>query len=680
MAQIALKSLSKSWDDAVAVDDMTLTIEDGEFVAILGPSGCGKSTTLFMLAGIYLPTAGDILFDGTRVNEVEARHRNVGIVFQSYALYPNMSVLQNILFPTRFQTLPEAEKRAREMAEMVQISDLLDRRPSQLSGGQQQRVALARALIKQPNLLLLDEPLSNLDATLRLTMRAEIRRITQELGVTTILVTHDQLEATTMADRVVCMNKGKIEQVGTAEDLYLRPDTRFVAGFIGSPPVNMIDLPHDAITAPPGATQLGIRPEVLRPAAAGIAAEVRHVEPMGREVLTTADTPLGPLRFLEATTQPNWDPGDQLTLQFDPADTVLFDAAGQRIADAKATFQARAVRDPIRRTTEAMVTPSLDDRTAAAAGPREAEDHKRYLTTWECLTSIEVQPAAAAEVPEEITIAAWNIERCKRVPESASLLQQSGADIVLATEMDYGMARSGQHHTTRDLAKALGMGYAFGVEFVELGTGDPFETKHFADVPNEHGLHGNAILSRYPFENPRLLPLNDDGLWFKGTPKNDGQFRIGGRMAMAVQIAGITFVAVHYESESDADGRAYQTRRMLDMIADEYGDGPCVIGGDLNTAGFAAAHLSGEETLANPAAVEPSFTHFTNAGFSWVSSNTVGMTTRAAPGKPVRHPLKKLDWLFARGVTATAPAVWPALSERGDYLSDHELITTRITR
>ncbi|MEO1307883.1 MAG: ABC transporter ATP-binding protein [Pseudomonadota bacterium] len=336
MAQVTLKELNKTWDQAVAVSGMNLTIEDGEFVAILGPSGCGKSTTLFMLAGIYLPTGGEILFDGTRVNDVEARHRNVGIVFQSYALYPNMSVLQNILFPTRFQKKPDAKERAHEMAEMVQITDLLDRRPSQLSGGQQQRVALARALIKRPNLLLLDEPLSNLDATLRLTMRAEIRRITRELGVTTILVTHDQLEATTMADRVVCMNAGRIEQVGRAEDLYLRPDTLFVAGFIGSPPMNLIPLPKPGLDAPDKAAKLGLRPEAIRPAEAGLPARVTHVEPMGREVLTTAETSLGALRFLEATTQSRWRAMDSLHLTFAHGDAILFDETGARLPGATA--------------------------------------------------------------------------------------------------------------------------------------------------------------------------------------------------------------------------------------------------------------------------------------------------------------------------------------------------------
>src|SRR5450631_1620647 len=205
MARIELKILRKEWVGANAVAGIDLTIEDGAFVAVLGPSGCGKTTTLMMLAGIYQPTSGDITFDGARVNDVEARGRNVGIVFQSYALYPNMSVLENIMFPLRFKKIERAEAgaRAREIAALVRVDGFLGPRPSHRSGGQQQRVALARALVKRPHLLLLDEPLSNLDAGLRLTMRTEIRRIQRELGVTTILVTHDQIEATTMADRVV---------------------------------------------------------------------------------------------------------------------------------------------------------------------------------------------------------------------------------------------------------------------------------------------------------------------------------------------------------------------------------------------------------------------------------------------------------------------------------------------
>src|SRR6266496_224535 len=314
MARIELKDVRKSWIGATAVERIDLTIEDGAFVAVLGPSGCGKTTTLLMLAGIYSPTGGEIAFDGARVNDVEARDRNVGIVFQSYALYPNMSVLDNIMFPLRFKKVERGagEARAREIAALVRIDKLLDRRPSQLSGGQQQRVALARALVKRPHLLLLDEPLSNLDASLRLTMRTEIRRIQRELGVTTILVTHDQIEATTMADRIVVMNAGRIEQEGTAEDLYERPETLFVASFIGSPPINLFDghaeagaiKVHEATvplaTPVNGPVVLGIRPESLTVNGSGMPARIVAVEPMGREVLYTAESALGIIRFLEA--------------------------------------------------------------------------------------------------------------------------------------------------------------------------------------------------------------------------------------------------------------------------------------------------------------------------------------------------------------------------------------------
>ena len=345
MAKVELRNLTKVWDQVTAVDGIDLEIRDGEFLAVLGPSGCGKSTTLFMLAGVYLPSGGDILFDGARVNDVEARSRNVGIVFQSYALYPNMNVLQNIMFPLRFQDTEDAPGRAREMAELVQVGELLERRPSQLSGGQQQRVALARALVKQPNLLLLDEPLSNLDATLRLTMRAEIRRITRELEVTTILVTHDQLEATTMADRVVCMSDGSIEQIGTAEDLYLRPDTLFVAGFIGSPPINLVKLQsrqRALLDVSDAAETVGIRPELLHSSETGLPVAVTTVEPMGRETLVTADSELGRVRFLEATSRPKWSTGDKLRVSFQQQDTIVFDSAGQRMTDSHAAIRNHA--------------------------------------------------------------------------------------------------------------------------------------------------------------------------------------------------------------------------------------------------------------------------------------------------------------------------------------------------
>ena len=356
MARIDLINLRKEWPTpsgpAVALEDIDVTFAEGELVAILGPSGCGKSTTLFLMAGIYVPSAGEIRFDGQRVNEVEARDRNVGIVFQSYALYPHMTVRENIGFPLRFKGVDKAtaRRRAEEMAALVQVDALLERRPGQLSGGQQQRVALARALIKEPNLLLLDEPLSNLDATLRMTMRTEIKRIQRRLGVTSVLVTHDQIEATTMADRIICMNRGKIEQTGSSDDLYRRPDSLFVAGFIGSPPINLLDGEVEdgrfasgsgglAITADHrGPCAVGLRPEDLVPADAGIPATVQAVEPMGRETIYQTDTPLGPMHFLlpERDGQA-YRIDDRLALTFDPARSLLFDRqSGRRIAGGTA--------------------------------------------------------------------------------------------------------------------------------------------------------------------------------------------------------------------------------------------------------------------------------------------------------------------------------------------------------
>ena len=346
MARIELRNVGKLWVGSTAVERIDLAIDDGAFVAVLGPSGCGKTTTLLMLAGIYSPTTGDIAFDGARVNDVEARDRNVGIVFQSYALYPNMSVLENIVFPLRFAKVEraEAERRSREIAALVRIEALLDRRPSQLSGGQQQRVALARALVKRPRLLLLDEPLSNLDASLRLTMRTEIRRIQRELGVTTILVTHDQIEATTMADRIVVMNAGRVEQEGTAKDLYERPATLFVATFIGSPPINVFDgvttvdgvnvrdvaLPVSASVS--GDVVVGIRPEAVRANGTGTPARIAAVEPMGREVLYTADAALGTIRFVEAGAEARLREGDDVALAYAPRDVLLFEkASGRRV-------------------------------------------------------------------------------------------------------------------------------------------------------------------------------------------------------------------------------------------------------------------------------------------------------------------------------------------------------------
>jgi len=347
MARIEFDGVTKRWGEVVAVDDMSLAVEEGEFVSLLGPSGCGKSTTLFMLAGIYAPSAGEIRFGGAVVNEVEARDRNVGIVFQSYALYPNMTALRNIMFPLKFKRLPpaEAERKARQIARLVRVEELLDRMPAEMSGGQQQRVALARALVKEPQLLLLDEPLSNLDATLRLTMRSEIKTLQRQLGVTSILVTHDQLEATTMADRIICMRQGRIEQVGTPDDLYLRPASLFVAGFIGAPPINLLPgiarggrLTIDGVELAcagqfEGPVVLGLRPEALRFAASGRPARIADIEPMGRETLYLVESDLGSLRVLEPGSRVRHRIGEPVTLAFDGSSAILFDRKSERLIE-----------------------------------------------------------------------------------------------------------------------------------------------------------------------------------------------------------------------------------------------------------------------------------------------------------------------------------------------------------
>ncbi len=345
MARIEFRNIAKSFGNVVVIPGMDLTIEDGEFVALLGPSGCGKSTSLLILAGIYQPSGGVLLFDNHLVNDVEAKDRNVGIVFQSYALYPNMTVRENIRFPLRFKKTPreEAERRVREVAELVQIDRLFDRKPSELSGGQQQRVALARALIKEPQLLLLDEPLSNLDATLRLTMRTEIKSLQQKLGVTTILVTHDQIEATTMADRIICMRAGRIEQVGTPDDLYLRPSGLFVAGFIGSPPINLIEgharngaISVNGGTSLPikgadGAVTVGLRPEHLSFSERGLPGRITHLEPMGRETLYVVETDLGRIRVLLQGHASAHPAGEAVQIGFRPSDSLVFDTATERL-------------------------------------------------------------------------------------------------------------------------------------------------------------------------------------------------------------------------------------------------------------------------------------------------------------------------------------------------------------
>ena len=247
MAEIKLRAITRAWGSFVGVDAIDLEIKDKEFMVFLGPSGCGKTTTMRMIAGLEEPTSGEIEIDNEVVTDVDARDRDVAMVFQSYGLYPNMTVYENISFPLRIRGLPVAEidPAVMKAAAQVELLDFLQRKPKELSGGQRQRVALARAIVRKPSVFLMDEPLSNLDAKLRVSMRSHIKNLHHALGVTTIYVTHDQIEAMTLADRVVVMSKAEIQQIGTPEDIYNNPANLFVAGFIGNPSMNLI---HGALT------------------------------------------------------------------------------------------------------------------------------------------------------------------------------------------------------------------------------------------------------------------------------------------------------------------------------------------------------------------------------------------------------------------------------------------------
>jgi multiple sugar transport system ATP-binding protein len=242
MADVTLRKVIKRYDEVEAVRGIDLDIADHEFIVLVGPSGCGKSTTLRMIAGLEDISDGDIMIGGDVVNDVPPKDRDIAMVFQNYALYPHMTVAENMSFGLRLKHYPKAEIKARvtEAARLLDITDLIDRKPKQLSGGQRQRVAMGRAIVRNPKVFLFDEPLSNLDAKLRVQMRIEIKKVHQKVRTTTVYVTHDQVEAMTLADRVVVMNKGRIEQIGTPNELYHKPATRFVAGFIGSPAMNFI--------------------------------------------------------------------------------------------------------------------------------------------------------------------------------------------------------------------------------------------------------------------------------------------------------------------------------------------------------------------------------------------------------------------------------------------------------
>lgn len=299
---IKFQNVNKKFGDLSVVNDLSLEVSDGEFVVLLGPSGCGKTTTLRMLAGLESVTSGDISIDDERINDVPTQQRDLAMVFQSYALYPHMSIAENIAYPLRVRKIKETErdKRVRSVAAMLEIESLLDRKPRQLSGGERQRVALARAIVREPRAYLMDEPLSNLDARLRVQMRGELKRLQHQLGTTTIYVTHDQAEAMTLASRVAVMKKGELQQFDTPLNIYNHPANRFVAEFVGSPSMNFIEgriergmFVSDAIKFPVDRADedvsLGIRPEHVhvftQPQDAMLPAKVYVTELMGNETV-----------------------------------------------------------------------------------------------------------------------------------------------------------------------------------------------------------------------------------------------------------------------------------------------------------------------------------------------------------------------------------------------------------
>ena len=312
MANLALRNLTKSYGSTEVLHGISLDVDDGEFVVFVGPSGCGKSTTLRLIAGLEETTSGIIEIGGREVNNLEPKERDIAMVFQNYAIYPHMTVKKNIAFGLRSSKMPkeDKEKRILEVAGILDMTDLLERKPSQLSGGQRQRVAIGRAMVRDPAVFLFDEPLSNLDAQLRTQMRLEIKRLHQRVGNTIIFVTHDQVEAMTMADRIVIMKDGHIQQVGTPEEVYHKPANTFVARFIGAPSMNLLTAKADMdgvsleggtpfqmahASNANGEVLLGVRPDDLHPDDANpiISGKVTVQEPLGPETLIYVDTPSG---------------------------------------------------------------------------------------------------------------------------------------------------------------------------------------------------------------------------------------------------------------------------------------------------------------------------------------------------------------------------------------------------
>jgi multiple sugar transport system ATP-binding protein len=350
MARIRLCNLTKRWGQVVGVNNVSIDIADREFLVLLGPSGCGKTTTMRMVAGLEDPSAGEIWIGDRLVNDLEPRDRDVAMVFQSYGLYAHLTVYENIRFPLKVRGVPASEHdaRVRRAARMVELDGLLDRKPKQLSGGQRQRVALARAIVREPTCFLMDEPLSNLDARLRVSTRAEIKHLQRTLAVTTIYVTHDQVEAMTLAHRVAVMDRGAVRQLGTPTEIYDDPADLFVAGFIGSPAMNLIPgdvvgglFRAEGVTARlPGApfdrpgVVLGIRAEDLRLAPEG-EGQIRHavysIEPLGDSTLVNL-RPGGTLVTARVAKDHVGTSGAIVGLAADPARLYLFDArSGARI-------------------------------------------------------------------------------------------------------------------------------------------------------------------------------------------------------------------------------------------------------------------------------------------------------------------------------------------------------------
>ena len=345
MANIQLHNIVKRYGTFTGVRNLSLDIGDEEFLVLLGPSGCGKTTTMRMIAGLEEPTEGRIIIGDEEVNEVDARDRDVAMVFQGYALYPNMSVYENIRFPLRMRGIPKGEhdRMIRRAAEMVELGAFLDRKPGALSGGQRQRAALARAIVRQPQVFLMDEPLSNLDAKLRASMRVQIKHLQRQLRITTVYVTHDQIEAMTLADRIVIMNQGEIQQVGTPDEIYSDPANTFVAAFIGSPPMNLIpgvaaagqfSAPGLAVSCPSalaGKVTLGIRPEDCHVGGDHLSGTVYGVEPTGDVTYLTVATGAQQIE-VKAVRDYRAEIDAPVRLGFDPTRLYFFDGeTGARI-------------------------------------------------------------------------------------------------------------------------------------------------------------------------------------------------------------------------------------------------------------------------------------------------------------------------------------------------------------